>query len=123
MKKMSIICSLLLITFSCWSDENDNYLIKQTPKKSKVTAQQCYEKMLSGMIWSAHNITLLGQNQTNLLLSIDNSTLEKADQKLLQKIAQEQDKYNTLLEQFAQAQKEHRAFHEGIKRELEAKKA
>lgn len=122
MKKISILC-LLLTSISCWSGEDGNYLIKQTEKrKPKVTVQHCYEAMVSEMVWSSQVVTRAGQNQTILLSYIDNSLLEKANPKLLQRIAQEEQEYSAILEQFDQAQKKHRAFHEQIQRELQATK-
>lgn len=122
-RKKSAGALMLLLTLSCWSETDNKYLVQPThKKKSKITVQQCYELMLSEMIWSSHIITLTGQNQIQMLSYIDAATLEKVDYKILQKIAHEEQEYIKALEQFAQAQKKHRAFHEEIKREVEAKK-
>lgn len=123
MKRNILLFGLLILSVHCWSDQNP-YLVEQTQKKkSKVTVQECYEEMVTEMIWSSRVITRAGQNQTILLSYIDNSSLEKADQKTLQKIAQEEQSYTEILKQFDEAQKKHREFHEQIQQELKAKKA
>lgn len=124
MNKVFIFICLLVMTSLCLSDEDNGYTIKKNQKRNpKVTAQNCYELMLSEMIWSSHIITQAGQNQTKMLLRIDNSVLEKADYKTLQKIAEEEQAYIKIMEQFAQAQKEHYAFHEKVTLELQTKKS
>ena len=123
MNKSLVFVCLLAITTVCLSDE-EGYTIKKDQKRSpKITAQTCYELMLSEMFWSSHIITVAGQNQTRMLSHIDNSILQKADYKMLQKIAQEEQEYIKIMEQFAHAQKKHHAFHEEILKELQAKKS
>jgi hypothetical protein len=123
MNKRFIFIFLLVMASKCLSDEQNNYTIKKVQKKTpKVTAQSCYEKMLSEMIWSSHINTSMGQNQLHTLSYLDETLLEEADQKDLQLFMEQEEEYIAALEQFAQAQKKRRMFHDNFKPGIQAKK-